>query len=646
MLTAFRAFAKSWVAKILFGLLILSMGAFGISRYGFQAIKGDEVIRAGSRVTNSQVFKREYDSYKKAVEQQQGGGQPISQEVAEANHLDQIVLNGLATREAFAELLGKIGVRPSDKLVLGQIEKIPAFFDPITGRFDKATYQRMLAQNEMTPKMLDTDIRDRAAAQDWAAGLQNGLAVPRAYGALGAVFALETRDLGYFLLTPQSVPQPAQPTDAQLQAFLAQNKTRYSLPEMRQITLVAFTPESVAASLGPIDPAELKKRYDFRKDTLSKPETRTLVQIPVKDANTARTVVGRLDAGEAPAAVAKSLGVAPVDYADKPLTAIADKKVGAAAFKMTAGQAAAVQGDLGLAVVKVTAITPGREVTMEEARPMLEAEIKKDMLAQKVYAQATAFDDARQGGASLAQAAEKAGVKPTQMPPISAQGVDAMGRSLQGGFPPKILQVAFQLPAGGESETTELGNGISFAVRVEKVIPAHVPPLEELRPQVTADVMRTELIKALEAKATSLAARIEKGETLDAVAASAGYAPVHVAGLSRQTAQAHPEVPREILGRAFGSRPGEVWTTRAPNALVVGRVDNIRMDPSPTAARLAEQGRGELTQAVFREMAESAQAYARAKLKVKTDAARARAAVGFQPLAADSKTKKPAEKKG
>ena len=73
MLTAFRSFAQSWAAKVLMGLLILAMGAFGISRYGFQAMKGDEVIRAGSRVTNSGEFKREYDNYKRQLEQERIG---------------------------------------------------------------------------------------------------------------------------------------------------------------------------------------------------------------------------------------------------------------------------------------------------------------------------------------------------------------------------------------------------------------------------------------------------------------------------------------------------------------------------------------------------------------------------------------------
>jgi peptidyl-prolyl cis-trans isomerase D len=301
-----------------------------------------------------------------------------------------------------------------------------------------------------------------------------------------------------------------------------------------------------------------------------------------------------------------------------------------------------VQGDLGLAVVKVIAATPGHSVTLEELKPMLEAEIRKDMAAEKAYAQAEAFEDARQGGANMTDAATKAGVQSQRTPPITAQG--AMQNGQPTNLPPKILQVAFSLPAGGESEVTELGQGVSFAVRVEKVIPAHVPPLEEIRPQVTAVWTQRELVKALEAKAKTLAARIEKGESIDAVAASAGVPVTRVPGLSRQNAQAHPEVPQPVLGRAFGSKPGEVWTARAPQALVVGRIDNVRMDPNPSAAQLAESSRAQLSQAVSRELGTAAQVYARNKLKTKVDPVRARAAAGFEPLA-KGKAKTP-EKKG
>lgn len=644
MLAAIRKFAQSWPARILLLILAISFVGWGANQSGLSAISGDQIIKAGSRTIGTLEFRREYDNYKKRMEQQ--SGQQITQEVAEQNRLDTVVLNGVATREAFAELLSKVGIHPSDKLILDQIEKIPAFFDPITGRFDKKTFEQRLGENGLTPKMFDAVLRDEMAGQHWAVAIQNGLAVPRTYGGLAAVFALESRDLSYFALTPSSVPQPPAPTDAQLTAFINENKAQLTRPEMRVITVVPFTPQAAAAAAsGPIDPAELQKRYNFRKDTLSQPETRTLVQIPVKDQAAAQQAVARLQKGEAPAAVAKSLGVDAVTYEEKPLTAIADRKAGEAAFKMVAGQVGAVQGDLGLSVVKVTSVTPGREVTLEQARPMLEAEIRKDMVAEKVYAQTQAFDDAHQGGASLAEAAQKAGVSTQTIGPISAQGVDEQGRQLQG-LPPKILETAFTLPSGGDSEITELGDGAYFAVRVEKVVPARVPPLAEIRPMITQAWIRREVVKALEAKAAALTERVKKGESLEAVAASAGASVVRVPGLTRQTAQAQQQqLGGEVLGRAFASKPGEAWSARMPNALAVGQISNVRMDAGPTAARLAEANRGELTQVLFREMGEAAQVYARSKLKVKVNAEKARAAVGFAPLEEAKAGKGEAEKK-
>jgi peptidyl-prolyl cis-trans isomerase D len=642
MLAATRTFAKSWPARILLIILAISFVGVGANQTGMLDVAGNDVIKVGSRSITAAEFRREYDNFKKRAEQQQGG-QPITQEVAEQNHLDSVVLKGVATREAFAELLSKVGIHPSDKLILDQIQKIPAFFDPITGRFDKKTFEQRLGENGLRPQDFDAVLRDEMAGQHWAVAVQNGLAAPKTYGALAAVFALESRDLAYFALGPSSVPQPGAPTDAQLTTFINENKAQLTRPEMRVITVVPFTPQSAAAAAsGPIDPSELQKRYNFRKDTLSRPETRSLVQIPVKDQASAQQVVARLQKGEAPEAVAKSVGVDAIAYQDKPLTAIADRKTGEAAFKLQAGQVAQVQGELGLAVVKILSVTQGREVTIDEARPMLEAEIRKDMVAEKVYAQTQAFDDAKQGGADLAAAAQKAGVSAQTIGPISAQGVDENGNQYQG-LPPKILEAAFGLPSGGESEVTELGEGNYFAVKVDKIVAAHVPPLAEIRPMIAQAWMQREVVKALEAKANALTERVKKGEKLEAVAASAGAQVVRIPGLTRQTAQSRQDLGREVLGRTFASKPGEAWNARLPNAIAVGVVSNVRVDAGPTAGQMAEANRGEMTQAIFREMGESAQAYAQAKLKVKVNPAKAREAIGFAPLAQPAQ--KGAEKK-
>ena len=96
----------------------------------------------------------------------------------------------MATQEAFSALLTKLGVQPSDKLVVAQIQRIPAFFDQVTGRFDKGAYAQRLAQNELTPTMFEANIRDDLAQTQAGTAIVAGLRAPRAYAALAASHSL------------------------------------------------------------------------------------------------------------------------------------------------------------------------------------------------------------------------------------------------------------------------------------------------------------------------------------------------------------------------------------------------------------------------------------------------------------------------
>jgi peptidyl-prolyl cis-trans isomerase D len=627
MLAAFRAFAKSWVAAILIGLLIVAFAIWGI-RDVFRGRITDSVITAGSRTVTSAAFKRQFDAYKSRVEQQMG--QPIPYDVAAANGLVGRVLQGLAVQEAFGDFLHKIGVRPSDKLVVSQIEKIQAFFDPVSGRFDKRSYLTKLSENGMTATQFEGEVRDQLADEQLGAGIANGLVIPRAYASLAAIFEMESRDVSYLTLGAQNVAKPPAPTDEQLAAFMKDNQARLTRPEFRTLIVVRFSPQTESAN-APVDPAELKKRYDFRKDTLSRPETRTVVQIPAKDAAAAAQITARLGKGEAPDAVAKAVGVSAISYADKPKSAIPDQKVAAAAFAMAAGQTQTVQGDLGSAVVKVVAVTPGHVITLEEAKPMLEAEIRKDAVAEKINQQSQAYDDAHDKGASLPEAAKKAGVEPVTIGPVSQQGVGPDGKPVPG-LNQKLMETAFGLAQGGESDLIDTGGGDYFAVKVDKITPPAMPNLAEVKPQMIQAWTMSETAKRLEAKADEVSGRLKKGETLQAVAASVGSKVDHMAGLSRRTAAQNPQISQELLGQAFNAKPGDVFVARGQGfALMVGKLDAIHAGEGPELAGLAEQARPQMTMAFMREIEEASRMTAARKEKITTDEARARAALGLEP---------------
>ncbi len=641
MLSATRQFAKSWVAALLIGLLIVSFAIFGVNDV-FKGSFTNNVVEAGSRHVSGPDFRREFDNFRKSAEEQ--AKRPVTTEEAVQAGLDKRLMEEIATRESFGEMLSKIGVRGSDRLLEGELRKIPAFFNAISGAFDKALYQQRLQENGLTPQRFETLMRDQIAESHVASAMVNGLRVPRAYTALAAIAETEARDVSYFVIDPRTVPQPAAPTEAQLDGLMKEMAERIRRPEFRVVTVVSFNPALVAANL-PVDEAEVQKRFDFRKDTLSRPETRTLVQIPVKDAAGAQAVAGRLNAGEDPAAIAKSLGVNAITYADKPQSAIPDKRVGAAAFALKEGQVSGpVQGELGMAVVKVAKVTPGQAVTLDQVRPQIEAELRKDAAAEKVYALSQAYDDARQEGSNLVDAAKKAGVPTTTVGPVTQSGQGQQGQPVAG-LTPKMLEVAYGLPAGGESDVQDAGEGQYFAVRVDKIIPAALPPLAEIKPELTRFWMMRETVKKMQAKADDLAARVKKGESLDAVAASAGARVVHVTGLDRQNAAQSTALSRDGLIKAFNGKQGDVFTAEHTQfALVVAKLTAVRAPEPAAIARLVEEVRPQMTMAFFRDLGASARRAARVELKAKVYPNNARAALGLPPLEKGKEEAAPAAK--
>jgi peptidyl-prolyl cis-trans isomerase D len=75
MLARIRQFAKSWVALVLIGLLILSFAVIQ-GNDTFQSSGGTWVVKAGDREITGPEFNRMFDNYKAQLQEQTG--QPIA----------------------------------------------------------------------------------------------------------------------------------------------------------------------------------------------------------------------------------------------------------------------------------------------------------------------------------------------------------------------------------------------------------------------------------------------------------------------------------------------------------------------------------------------------------------------------------------
>ncbi|ATQ42875.1 peptidylprolyl isomerase [Caulobacter mirabilis] len=628
MLSVFRKFAKSWLALGLLGLIIISFAIVGLPDAFQGAGAKTDVIRAGSRHVDPAMFKRAYDNYRTQLEQR--FGQPITPELAMKEGLDRRVLDEMATQESFAALLEKVGVRASDKMLTELLAEQPRFFDPVTRKFDRARYEQALAETGMTPKVFETGLKDEIASRQFIAAVAAGFRAPRAYSGLAGAFAFEQRDLAYFLIDPRSVGTIPQPTDAELKAFMQENKAALTLPEFRAISVMALSRQDYEGQVT-VSEADVQKQFAFQKDSLSKPELRSVLQIPAKDAAQAQQIIAQLNQGQNPNEVAGRLGVQPVRFDDKPRTAFFDPAIAAAAFQLPEGGVSGpVKAQFGLAVLKVTKVSAGQEARLEDHRAAIEAKVRADLAAAKVSDVAKVYEDAHGQGADMATAAAKAGLKIISLPPMTAEGVTQDRRRAP--LPEPILKAAFEQSQGVESDIQEAGDGQYFVVRVDRVIPAAMPPMESIKPDLIRALMLRRTADRMQAKADELAARVKKGESIDAVAASAGAKVQRVAGLSRATASQHAALGRELLGAAFGAKKAEAFTARGQQfGIAVARVDAIRPAGAEMTAMAANQQSRQFSEQVFGDIAEASRSYARTRLKTETNLRNARMSIGIAP---------------
>jgi peptidyl-prolyl cis-trans isomerase D len=643
MTGALRTTARNPVAIAMMGLLILVFLILGAGGGGHLSdilggTHGDAVVVAGSHSMSARDFQKVFDQNRQRFEEQ--SKQQVSVELLVKNGADQQLLNEIADDEAETEMLNRAGIDPDPSLVDNEIKKLPFAFDKVTGQFSEQQFIQFLANQGLTPREAEAELNDQLTQRHFMVAAENGFRIPYAFAALNAVTGLQNRDVSYFTIAATTVPQPATPTDAQLMAFMHEHAQQLMRPEMRIITVALFSAKALAPSVT-VDPAEVQKEFNFKKDTLSTPERRTVIEIPVKSAAQASETSTRLSKGEAPDAIAKSFGIEPVSYPDAPQSAIPDRKVAAAAFALPAGQVSGpVQGDLGMAVLKVVKITPATAANFDAARPAIEADLRTRAAQNQAYELSQKFDDARQGGASVADAARKAGVAVLTVGPVTSQGMDGDGKP-NTTLTPQILKSAFALAQGEDGDLEDAGAGEYFAVHVDRVLAPSLPPLDEKRALLTQAYMREQVIKALKAHGDALIAQIHKGATMDQAAAQVGAHVTQRAGMQRIQAQQYKALGGEFLQGVFTGKPGDVFMAGANDGISIVRLDAIRPGDPTATARAMQTIAPKLSQEYFQDIMASLKTGARREIRVSINSTLAQQALGIDPSVLKGEDGKP-----
>jgi peptidyl-prolyl cis-trans isomerase D len=326
--------------------------------------------------------------------------------------------------------------------------------------------------------------------------------------------------------------------------------------------------------------------------------------------------------------VAEANDIQPAVYEAQPESALPDPAVATAVFALSANQVSApIQGRVGFSVAKVTVILPGTPATLEGVRGAIVAELQEEDMKARVYARVEAYEKARTEGKPLAVAAEQVGARFVQLPPFTQDGRLPDGQPMNA--PPQILQSAYALTRCGESDVIDAGQGQYFVLRLDEVKPAALPPLDEVRTELSAAWIQRENARLLRTKADELAGRIRAGEDILAVARSAGAEIIVRTGVQQdeETAEA---LGGGLLEGLFGQGKGQAFVQPvAEDVFVVGVTDAIRPPVPALAAPIAERIRPRIGQDLVGGLGDLAISAGQRRTKAESDPGLAREALGL-----------------
>lgn len=576
MLNAMRKGASSVFMMVLMGLLIASFAIWGIGDV-FRQTNTSGLAKLGDSEITVQDFSREFESEMQMLKRRLGASFTPAQAVSLG--LGQRVLQNLIARETFAQAAKHIGLTIPDTRVADEIKNNDVFKNSL-GQFDKANYEQLLSSARMTPAQFEQSTRQDIARRDLLQTLATSIRTPDTLVQMLYTLRRENRIARLLTVPASKLPEPAAPTEAELNAFHKENAKLFMAPEYRKLSFLKIVPEDVSGDVSLTD-AELKEQYQKRADEFSQPEQRDAEQIVFSSEAEAKQWGARLKAGEDFYKVAKeSAGFTEADaklgkVTRKSLSTDIDPAAAAAVFALKVGApSAAVQSQFGWHIFRVLSVTPAEEKPFDEIKPKLLAELKRERAVDEIVKLADKIDEQLAGGGSLSDIAKNLNLKLEEIPALDRQGLGVDGQPVANlpqisGF----MEAAFASDAGATPILKETGDGGYYAVAVTSVTASAVKPLDQIRDAVVANWKNKRLNDLARTKATGIAAEIKPGVDLSSFAAEANGAFQDDVAIPREDAQGapggiSPEI-RKVLQNLAPGNAGIVPATNGDGYIVI-----------------------------------------------------------------------------
>lgn len=518
-----RRAAKTWVAKVLLALLILSFGVWGISGSLLQG-QNTTVVTVGDEKVDPNEFLLAYRQQVGTASQR--FGRQLTTEEARAIGLEEQVFANLAAGAALAQQASELNLGLSEKRQAEIISQEQIFHDRVTGQFDQATFRLVLRNVGMSEsEYLESSAKGVIRSQI-AESVSDGFKAPEALMDAFAEYRTEKRDIDFLVLTPAAVSEIPAPQDDALASYFDENIAQYAAPEYRKVAYVRLQAEDII-DLDAVSIESMQEEYEARKASYNTEERRTIDQLTFSDMNEAEIALEMLNAGTSFDTVAEAEGKTATDIAigNFSKSEVPDQSLAEATFAVMeeGGTSGIINGTFGPVIVRVSKIEPAIIQTFDDVKDQIRNQLALIAAADTLLDVHDAYEDDRAGGMTLTEAATKQELNVVTLDMVDRSGRDENGETIADiPLSQELIRQAFEADINLETPPINIGSDGFVWFEVLDITPARDRTIDEVREKVVADWTARETELALVDKAAELKDRLARGASIFSLADELG----------------------------------------------------------------------------------------------------------------------------
>lgn len=585
------------IAQLILALISLPFAFFGVDYY-FRSgdTAADVATYKGGRVTQAEFAQTMRDQQENLTRAQR----PFDPAMFDNPEVRFQILQQLIRQRVIEKKGDDLHFRVTSAQVIDQIAADPRF--QVGGKFSIDAYKAALDGARVPETAYEESISRQILAERFVDPIARGSIVAGPTRVAFVTLLEQAREVAVATVDAEPFARDVKIDAAAVKAFYDANAALFKTPEEMNFEYVILTPDALSADVA-VTPDEVKTQYAASAKQFTQDEQRQAAHILIAvkpDASASDKAAAKKKAedilAQAKANPAKFAELAK-QYSQDPGSAAQGGDLGSnprgtmvkafddAVFSAKAGDIVGpVETDFGYHVIKIDGITPMRSRSLDEVRPQIEADLKKQKVMQKFAAAADQFQNL-----VYEQADSLAGVAKALNLTVKTSGLVTRAKAqelAQGNA--KFIETLWSpesLSAKRNTEAIEIGPNTLIAGRVIEYKPAAPRPFEQVKEEIHRQLVAKQASELAQARGREKLAALEAGKSDKAEGVTFG-APVTL-----RRNQMQPGFPPEATLRIFQADPAKlpryVGAANERGGYSIYKVLNAITPPPPDPAKLA-----------------------------------------------------------